>query len=72
MPSVTFTIDDMFYTEYKPKILAAFPVETDIAGQPVMTDDQWIKELVRRDIVGRFKTARDRWNAKQPIGDVVT
>lgn len=47
MPSVTFTIPNDKYEDYKKYFLIAYPNQTNEPDDPVhMNDDQWIKHRI--------------------------
>lgn len=76
MPSVTFTIAAEDYVEFKEAFLLCYnvPIDRD-TGDPVMADDQWIKEWGRRQYLAAYslgrKQARDRANPVTQNPDIM-
>lgn len=56
MANITFTIPDNKLARVKAGLLEVYPnTETDENGGPVYSDNEWLKERVRRFIVDSVK-----------------
>ena len=65
MATITFTIDNAKLPRVVAGLLTVFPnEEVDNNGDPIYTDNEWLKEVTRRWIVqnvrrGEIKIAKD-------------
>lgn len=67
MAEITFTIDNNKIPRIANAMKGLYPIPKDDNGDPLFTDNQWVKEKVRRwirDQVARWETkvARDAVN----------
>jgi len=58
MASVTYTIPDEKLTEFKLGFLKAHPVPCDDEGDPLFTDNDWIKEWGKRNFMSAYKRGK--------------
>ena len=76
MPSITFSIAAEDYDEFKEAFLLCQMVPVDDAtGDPIMTDNQWIKEWGRRQYHDAYRLGRrivrDRANPMTQDPDIM-
>ena len=75
MTTITFTIPDAKLQRVKDGLLVVFPnTEVDENKNPVYTDNEWLKERIRRfirDTVerGELKVAQDDLRSTMPDAD---
>ncbi len=61
MATITFTIDDAKLQRVKDGVLEVYPNdEKDENDDPIYTDNEWLKELVRRFIVQSVKRGESK------------
>ena len=48
MPNITLTIDDESYSDFKEAFIKQHPIPTDDEGEPLFSENAWIKEKIRR------------------------
>lgn len=59
MVSVTYTIPDEKFDEFKEAFIRAKPVPLDDDRNPIMSENEWIKEWGRRAMFAIFSRGRE-------------
>jgi hypothetical protein len=61
MPQLTLTVSDEKYEdEFKPAFLCVHPVPLDEEMNPIMPEDMWVKEWVKRQIKEAYKQGKTK------------
>jgi len=76
MPSVSYSIGDEKYADFKQNILAVHPVPIDINNDPIMSEDNWIREIGRLHFIelnfkGQRKRAIDNLNLRKDLQIII-
>ena len=58
MPSVTYEIPADKFDQFKEAFFLAQPVPTDELGDPLMTENEWIKEWGLRQFKAMYRAGR--------------
>ena len=58
MAQITYTISDSNLPEFKMGFLASKPVPTDDEGNPIMSENAWIKEYGKRQFIREYKNGK--------------
>ena len=58
MATVTLTISDNKYTEFKTAYLRQHPMPLDSEGQPTMTEAVWIKQCIMTGIISDYRIGK--------------
>jgi hypothetical protein len=72
MATITFTIDNTAVPRIIDAMLYLYPNnEVDNNGTPVYTDNQWLKELIRRYVVQTVKIS-EKAQAERAASTIIT
>lgn len=69
MATVTYTIPDPKLAQFKTWFLAQNPIPLDENKQPLMSDNDWIKECGKRYFLNICMRGKDRLAVKQAVFD---
>lgn len=70
MASITLTISDAKYNEFKEAFLKVSPIPTNPDTElPLYTENQWVKEWIIRLIRKRYKQGREELARKTAVID---
>jgi hypothetical protein len=59
MPSITYTVTQSDYSDFKQSFLTAFPVPVEpFTGANLFTDEAWIKEWGKRTFLHAYKRGK--------------
>lgn len=59
MINFSLSIEDHKFAEFKTRFLVSTPVPIDEeTGEPLFTENQWIKEYARRHMQGRYRKGK--------------
>lgn len=58
MASITFNISDDKLSEFKLGFLKRHPVPMDIDGNPIMTENQWLKQWGKNQYFQAYQTGK--------------
>lgn len=60
MATITFTIPDNKLAEFKAGFLKSHPIPQDDDGNPLYTENDWIKEAIRQMIMHSYQAGKER------------